>query len=261
MDNNTSSATNLLLDKKKYTSINKLKSLSKKLMREWQNALHEYTISNITIKQLTSIEDEFEENIIYNISLGIPNAYVNIIISQDAAHSIISAFFGSSKISKKNSKITKLENLAIMKAVEVLADNIQETFSSILKKEINSQYKKIYKNEINTEIQFVFEVGSSQEKGPVKIIITEELSDLLEQQYHNIQKINTLDGIALNLRAILDRRKMTLADLKNISVGQIINFHSDNVEILADNIIICRGKIGCIGEERAIKVEKIMEVY
>ena len=205
----------------------------------------------------TSIKNHDDDNLIYKIVLGGPEIYLNVMINKKAVDIIIRLFFG-----KKNNAchITKLENVAIVKAIEELVEIMQKNFSILLNKEISATYAEVYENDLKK--QFSFALTSSEQKGMISIAMTEELADIIKKQSKQpiIQKIKNIDGITLDLCAVLARREMSVIDVKSLAIGQIINFYSDDVTVLANETKVCEGKIGSIGEGRAIKVEKIMEV-
>ncbi len=244
-----------LLNRKKYIATSQLESLIDKLMIEWRAAISQYAFNDFHIKPV--VRGNECENLIYKIVLGIPEIYLNMVISKEAIDVIIRLFFG-----KRNNAchITKLENVAIVKAIEALVEVAQKAFSVLLNKEISATFQRVYENDIKK--QFSFLLKSSDNTGLVSIAISEELSNMIKKQStdHVVQKIQNIDAIKLDLCAMFAKREMSVVEIQALKVGQVINFYTDDVSVLVNGTKVCQGKIGSVGDGRAVKVERLMEV-
>lgn len=251
----------LSLHKEKYIITHGLTIVQKRIktfLENFNRTLQNNISSDISIDFLS--KHELTKELFSCCLLKVSEGYIAVVLDNQAIDIMITSFFGGKGHPKqKNSSITKLENIARIKWLMILIESINNTFLPIFNNKIIGDYKIVstynFTEQYNT-FSFMLKLGKGQ--GIFNLVFP---NDFIKSIYHHSSdsygKVDeNINEIELKMSASLNKKSISLGGVKGLSVGQVLNFGSDNISVVIDNKNIYQGKLGSIGNKRAIKVEK-----
>ncbi len=234
--------------------------LQKKFSEIFTNDLKSYVCTKFACEVLGVKKGEFQGEYFYSFKVDLPaQCKLNLSINRKTVEVIVALLFGGDidLTQEEFAPITKLEQVAVRKVLHLLINSINGIFFSAFNKNIIIGYEEKFSKSNSSDFKerrfsiIIYE----NEEGLFELQFSDGLIQYIyDEKCKNLSSNKNVDLIQLGLSVSLNKKRITIGALKNLSVGGFLNFDSD-VYLLTDLNCLYKGKVGCIGSKKAMKIE------